>query len=85
MLSLSALARPSVLSSRTAAGRISTLSRHFSSTSFAMAPISRETDFLVIGGGSGGLATARAASAKYGTRAMVIEGKRLGGTCVNVG
>jgi len=50
-----------------------------------MAPISRETDFLVIGGGSGGLATARAASAKYGTRAMVIEGKRLGGTCVNVG
>ena len=50
-----------------------------------MAPISKETDFLVIGGGSGGLASARAASSRYGARAMVIEGKRLGGTCVNVG
>ncbi|KAK4133181.1 putative glutathione protein [Trichocladium antarcticum] len=50
-----------------------------------MAPISKETDFLVIGGGSGGLGAARAASARYGTRTMVIEGKRLGGTCVNVG
>lgn len=50
-----------------------------------MAPISKETDFLVIGGGSGGLGAARAASARYGTKAMVIEGKRLGGTCVNVG
>jgi glutathione reductase (NADPH) len=50
-----------------------------------MAPISKETDFLVIGGGSGGLASARAASSRYGARAMVIESKRLGGTCVNVG
>jgi glutathione reductase (NADPH) len=50
-----------------------------------MAPISPETDFLVIGGGSGGLGAARAASAKFGVKAMVIEGKRLGGTCVNVG
>ncbi|KAK0634961.1 glutathione-disulfide reductase [Bombardia bombarda] len=50
-----------------------------------MAPISKEIDFLVIGGGSGGLASARAASGKFGTKAMVIEGKRLGGTCVNVG
>ncbi|KUI61433.1 Glutathione reductase [Cytospora mali] len=50
-----------------------------------MAPISRETDYLVIGGGSGGLASARMASSKFGTKAMIIEGKRLGGTCVNVG
>lgn len=50
-----------------------------------MAPISKETDFLVIGGGSGGLGAARAASARYGAKAMVIEGSRLGGTCVNVG
>nr|Q873E8.1 RecName: Full=Glutathione reductase; Short=GR; Short=GRase [Neurospora crassa OR74A]CAD70360.1 probable glutathione reductase (NADPH) [Neurospora crassa] len=50
-----------------------------------MAPISRETDFLVIGGGSGGIATARAAAGKYGIKSMVVEGKRLGGTCVNVG
>jgi glutathione reductase (NADPH) len=50
-----------------------------------MAPISKETDFLVIGGGSGGLGAARLASAKYGMKAMIVEGKKLGGTCVNVG
>ncbi|KAH6646728.1 glutathione reductase [Truncatella angustata] len=50
-----------------------------------MAPISKETDYLVIGGGSGGLASARKAAGQFGTRAMIIEGSRLGGTCVNVG
>ncbi|TPX17091.1 uncharacterized protein E0L32_003209 [Thyridium curvatum] len=52
-----------------------------------MAPvsISKETDYLVIGGGSGGLASARMASSKFGTKAMIVEGARLGGTCVNVG
>ena len=50
-----------------------------------MAPVSKEVDFLVIGGGSGGLGAARTASAKFGTKAMIVEGKRLGGTCVNVG
>jgi len=50
-----------------------------------MAPVIKETDFLVLGGGSGGIASARAASGKYGVKAMVIEGARLGGTCVNVG
>ncbi len=41
-------------------------------------------DFLVIGGGSGGLAAAQRA-AEYGAKVAVIEGGRLGGTCVNVG
>ncbi len=41
-------------------------------------------DYLVIGGGSGGVATARRA-AEYGARVVLIEGARLGGTCVNVG
>ncbi|KAH6610291.1 glutathione reductase [Trichoderma cornu-damae] len=50
-----------------------------------MAPIIRETDYLVIGGGSGGLGSARMASSKYGVKAMVVESSRLGGTCVNVG
>ncbi|KAH6891200.1 hypothetical protein B0T10DRAFT_402613 [Thelonectria olida] len=50
-----------------------------------MAPIHKETDYLVIGGGSGGLASARMASSKYGIKATIVEGKRLGGTCVNVG
>ena len=50
-----------------------------------MAPTPEECDFLVIGGGSGGLASARRASSMYGAKVIAIEGKRLGGTCVNVG
>ncbi|KAK0268649.1 Glutathione reductase [Friedmanniomyces endolithicus] len=50
-----------------------------------MAPIHKECDYLVIGGGSGGLASARRASGMYGAKAIAIENKRLGGTCVNVG
>jgi glutathione reductase (NADPH) len=41
-------------------------------------------DYLVLGGGSGGLASARRAAA-HGARCAVIERGRLGGTCVNVG
>jgi glutathione reductase (NADPH) len=43
-----------------------------------------EFDYLVIGAGSGGIASARRA-AKYGKRVAVIESKLIGGTCVNVG
>jgi glutathione reductase (NADPH) len=43
-----------------------------------------EFDLLVIGGGSGGLATAQRA-AQYGARVALFEPARLGGTCVNVG
>jgi glutathione reductase (NADPH) len=45
---------------------------------------SRDFDLFVIGGGSGGLATAQRA-AEYGARAAVAELGPLGGTCVNVG
>ena len=41
-------------------------------------------DYLVIGGGSGGIASAKRA-AGYGKKVAVIEEARLGGTCVNVG
>jgi glutathione reductase (NADPH) len=41
-------------------------------------------DYLVIGGGSGGIATARRA-ASYGAKVAVIEKSAMGGTCVNVG
>lgn len=41
-------------------------------------------DYLVIGAGSGGLASARRA-ALYGKKVCVMETARLGGTCVNVG
>lgn len=41
-------------------------------------------DYIVIGGGSGGIASARRA-ASYGAKTLLIEGGRIGGTCVNVG
>nr|CAB3251027.1 glutathione reductase [Phallusia mammillata] len=43
-----------------------------------------KVDYLVIGGGSGGVASARRAT-EFGISAAVIEHGRLGGTCVNVG
>jgi len=46
--------------------------------------MTQDYDLIVIGGGSGGVATARRA-ASYGARCAVIEAGRLGGTCVNVG
>ncbi|ORZ15265.1 hypothetical protein BCR42DRAFT_416754 [Absidia repens] len=43
-------------------------------------------DYLVIGGGSGGLASARRASGVHGASVALVEAQhRLGGTCVNVG
>lgn len=41
-------------------------------------------DLVVIGAGSGGIATANRA-ASHGAKVAIIEGKDLGGTCVNVG
>uniref|UniRef100_A0A8C4EEH1 Glutathione reductase n=1 Tax=Dicentrarchus labrax TaxID=13489 RepID=A0A8C4EEH1_DICLA len=50
----------------------------------SMASDTTRFDFLVIGGGSGGLAGARRAS-ELGATTAVIESHKLGGTCVNVG
>eukprot|EP01111_Echinosteliopsis_oligospora_P003146 TRINITY_DN1505_c0_g1_i1.p1 TRINITY_DN1505_c0_g1~~TRINITY_DN1505_c0_g1_i1.p1 ORF type:complete len:484 (+),score=165.56 TRINITY_DN1505_c0_g1_i1:57-1508(+) len=41
-------------------------------------------DYFVIGGGSGGIASARRA-ASYGAKVAIAEASRIGGTCVNVG
>jgi len=46
--------------------------------------MSSRYDYIVIGGGSGGIASARRA-ASYGARVLLIESNRMGGTCVNVG
>jgi len=46
--------------------------------------MSEHYDYLVIGGGSGGIASARRA-ASYGAKTAVIESGAIGGTCVNVG
>lgn len=41
-------------------------------------------DYICIGAGSGGIASANRA-AKYGKKVAIIEAKDIGGTCVNVG
>lgn len=46
--------------------------------------MTHQYDYLVIGGGSGGIASARRA-AEYGANVAVFEPRPLGGTCVNVG
>uniref|UniRef100_A0A8C8WDV8 glutathione-disulfide reductase n=1 Tax=Panthera leo TaxID=9689 RepID=A0A8C8WDV8_PANLE len=48
------------------------------------ADVAASYDYLVIGGGSGGLASARRA-AELGARAAVVESHKLGGTCVSTG
>ena len=50
-----------------------------------MALITKDCDYLVIGGGSGGLVSAWRASGQWGAKTIVVESSRLGGTCVNVG
>ena len=41
-------------------------------------------DYICIGGGSGGIASANRAS-MYGKKVAIVEAKHIGGTCVNVG
>ena len=61
--------------------RLASISRQLST----MAPVAKQYDFIVIGGGSGGSGAARRASGWYGAKTLLIENKRSGGTCVNVG
>jgi hypothetical protein len=65
---------------------LSFASRSFSTkmSSSSETPSSTHFDYLVIGGGSGGLGSGRRA-ASYGARVGIVEFQRLGGTCVNVG
>ncbi|MDX3772609.1 glutathione-disulfide reductase [Chromatiaceae bacterium AAb-1] len=46
--------------------------------------MTRHFDYLAIGAGSGGIASANRAAVR-GAKAAVIEAKAVGGTCVNVG
>lgn len=44
----------------------------------------KEFDYIVVGGGSGGIASANRAG-MHGAKVLLIEGNKIGGTCVNVG
>jgi len=46
--------------------------------------MSKQYDYIVIGGGSAGSGTANRA-AMYGAKVLLIEGGQVGGTCVNLG
>ncbi|MFQ5993585.1 MAG: glutathione-disulfide reductase [Acidiferrobacterales bacterium] len=46
--------------------------------------MTKHYDFLVVGGGSGGIAAGKRA-AGHGAKTVVIESDRIGGTCVNRG
>ena len=46
-----------------------------------MAPVTKHFQYLVLGGGSGGIASARRA-AEFGVSVGLIEKQALGGTCV---
>ncbi|KAF4318391.1 hypothetical protein BBO99_00006779 [Phytophthora kernoviae] len=58
---------------------------HLARALSASRALQTEYDYLVIGAGSGGMASARRAASYPGTRVAVVEQARLGGTCVNVG
>ena len=47
-----------------------------------MAPAPKKFDYLVLGAGSGGIASVRRAG-EFGIRGAVIEKGPLGGTCVS--
>jgi glutathione reductase (NADPH) len=46
---------------------------------------SYDYDYLVIGGGSGGVSSAKRAATLHNKRVCIVESNRWGGTCVNVG
>jgi glutathione reductase (NADPH) len=50
-----------------------------------MESTSNHYDLITIGAGSGGVASSRWAAAKYNKKVLIVEQKRVGGTCVNVG
>ncbi|KAJ5578517.1 Glutathione reductase [Penicillium hispanicum] len=91
---LATINRPPTPPSIAPGSRLSSISRHFSSsspvslsqTSSTMAPVeTQQYDYIVLGGGSGGSGSARRAAGWYGAKTLIVESGRAGGTCVNVG
>lgn len=57
---------------------------HLNQSDRKMSSQVKNVDYLVIGAGSGGIASARR-STEFGVKALIAEHGPLGGTCVNVG
>src|SRR4051812_45381320 len=74
---------PSVTPASVSTYRLAGISRQFSSSTLNMAPVTKQYDYIVIGGGSGGSGTARRASGWYGAKTAIIDAGVSGGTCVN--
>lgn len=68
-----------------ARNRLLGLRRQFSNSRFEMAPTTKQFDYIVIGGGSGGSGAARRASGWYKAKTCIIDSGTSGGCCVNVG
>ncbi|KAJ5167273.1 Glutathione reductase [Penicillium canariense] len=90
---LATINRSSSTTPITPSSRLSSISRHFSSSpvseskdSSTMAPVEvQQYDYIVLGGGSGGSGSARRAAGWYKAKTLIVESGRSGGTCVNVG
>lgn len=69
--------------------RLASLAKQIPSLSAAYSTMgsieTKKYDYIVIGGGSGGSASARRAAGWYGAKTLIVESGRPGGTCVNVG
>jgi heterodisulfide reductase subunit A-like polyferredoxin len=58
------------------------MSRPLHATAAASAAAGEHFDYLVLGAGSGGMASARRAADLYGAKVAIVESGPLGGTCV---
>lgn len=61
---------------------IAAFNNHFSTSALKMAHVAKKFDYLVLGAGSGGIASVRRAG-EFGIKGAVIEKGPLGGTCVS--
>eukprot|EP00616_Rhizochromulina_sp_CCMP1243_P003012 CAMPEP_0118973860 /NCGR_PEP_ID=MMETSP1173-20130426/10944_1 /TAXON_ID=1034831 /ORGANISM="Rhizochromulina marina cf, Strain CCMP1243" /LENGTH=511 /DNA_ID=CAMNT_0006923555 /DNA_START=13 /DNA_END=1548 /DNA_ORIENTATION=- len=83
-MSLAVLSANALTIARQTPSRLRAARSYSRRTLLATAASDNHFDYLVIGGGSGGIASARRV-AQWGKKAAVVEKSALGGTCVNVG
>jgi hypothetical protein len=82
--SMMASSRPSLRRLQLLASQLpaAQMSRPLHATAAASAAAGEHFDYLVLGAGSGGMASARRAADLYGAKVAIVESGPLGGTCV---